>query len=369
MSSKTINPDIWNSKERRKMLFHEHVHRARRIWFGSVFLWTIAAIFCARLSGLREGAFGLFDFTGAVICGLTIGSTMSWFETRPMRPGFVNRFPWLDLGMRTVLYTVVVYLTLMIGRFVLFHNFPEEFREETWLLTVEILQDAPILRFIILMFFASFGVNFILHLRLMLGLRNMLSVFTGSYRLPVKEKRLFLFIDLMDSTAIAERIGPLEFTHFKHDFFCALSQPLASTKGTIVQYVGDEVMITWLTKDLSEKACPFIFIAQAKKRIQKEQDYYLQRYGSLPRFRSGIHAGEVVVAEVGDIRRDIVYSGDVVNSAARLLQSCRPEGVDLLISEDAAQVIHESCRHDLKLHGELKLRGRQGLMQVLTGIS
>ena len=366
MSAKTFIGDYSNSKERRKIVFREHLMRARRIWAGSVLTWLIAALICTRLAGLRQGSFGLFDIIGGLICGLAIGSTMSWFETRPLRPGYVNKYPWLDLGLRTALYTIVVILTIMLGRTVLFHFFPHEISSERFRPILDILTDPPVRRFLMLMFFASFAINFFLHLRLMIGSKNMVAMFTGHYRLPVKEKRLFLFIDLVGSTAIAERIGPLEFTHFKHDFFCALTQPLLSTNGTIVQYVGDEVMLTWSISDLSAKSCPFNFIDQTRKRISMQEDYFMSRYGATPQFRSGIHSGEVVVAEVGDTRRDIVYSGDVVNSSARLLQACRPEGVDLLVSKEATEVIHEGCHKFLKSHGELQLRGRKGMMEVLT---
>ncbi|MFK8057230.1 MAG: adenylate/guanylate cyclase domain-containing protein [Saprospiraceae bacterium] len=355
-----------NSSEGRKILFQAHLQRARRIWGPVIIAWSVASIFASRLSGMREGPFELFDIVGALLCGVTIGTVMSWFETRPLRPGFVNRYPWLDVGMRAAIYTGAVFVTMLLGRLLLFNFFPDEIRGEHWRPIANMWNDIPIRRFIFLMFFASFALNFILHLRLSLGPKNMLAMFTGRYRMPVKEKRLFLFIDLIDSTAIAERLGPLDFTHFKHDFFCAIAQPLMSTSGTIVQYVGDEVMLTWRTKDISEKACPFAFIEKSRQRINVQTDYFKQRYGVLPTFRSGIHAGEVVVAEVGDTRRDIVYSGDVVNSAARLLQACRPEGRELLISDDASSLIHEGFRQNLQLHGQMNLRGRKGEMEVFT---
>jgi len=363
---KALQQGSYKTTEGRRTIFQEHLRRALRIWVPTVVIWSIAAIVSSRLSGMREGPFELFDFVGALLCGVTIGAAMSWFETRPLRPGYINRYPWLDVAMRAALYTGAVFVTMILGRLLLFNFFQEEIRGELWRPIGDMWNDIPIRRFIFLMFFASFALNFMLHLRLMLGPKNMLAMFTGRYRLPVKEKRLFLFIDLINSTAIAERLGPLEFTHFKHDFFCALANPLISTNGTIVQYVGDEVMITWSINDLDEKACPFVFIEQACKRIDQQKGYFKQRYGALPTFRSGIHAGEVVVAEVGDTRRDIVYSGDVVNSAARLLQACRPEGVALLISDEAAQVIYAGFRQNLSKHGELQLRGRQGMMRVLT---
>ena len=54
-----------------------------------------------------------------------------------------------------------------------------------------------------------------------------------------------MFLDLNNSTAIAERLGPLRFNDFKNDFFHDIAQPVLETRGRIYQYVGDEAVVTW----------------------------------------------------------------------------------------------------------------------------
>ena len=51
--------------------------------------------------------------------------------------------------------------------------------------------------------------------------------------------------------------------------------------------------------------------------------------------RIGIHGGEVVVSEQGDVRRSIGMWGDTINIAARLEQACKEIGEDCLISHAA----------------------------------
>lgn len=41
-------------------------------------------------------------------------------------------------------------------------------------------------------------------------------------------------------------------------------------------------------------------------------------YGEAPRLRIALHGGPVVVSEIGDDRREIVYFGDTINTTARL---------------------------------------------------
>ena len=315
---------------------------------------------------MRTADFGLYDLVGAILCGVSIGGAMAWFETRPVRRDYVNRRPWLDLLMRTLLYAAVVGAVVLIGRQLLFRVFPAEATSTVWRPVAEMVRDPIIIRFMVLLVLASFVLNFVLHLRLAIGPRHLAAMFTGKYRLPVREQRMFLFMDLVSSTAIAERLGALEFTHFKHDFFCDLAEPLLVTGGQIVQYVGDEVMITWEQKDLSDRENPLRFLQLTQKLLARRTLHYEARYGTVPQFRTGIHAGEVVVAQVGDTRRDIVYSGDTVNAAARLLQGCRPAGVELLVSDTALAWLTAAGVEavDLREREPMTLRGRAEALGV-----
>ncbi len=350
---------------------HQHFRRFRRIWLGTCIAWLVVSLGASRLAGMRTGDFGTYDIIGGLLCGIAIGTAMAWFETRPVRVGYINNHPWLDIALRTVLYTAVVAVVILVGRLLLFRFFPSEATGEVWRSVPEMLNDRVIRRFIVLLLMASFALNFFLHLRLMMGPSNLQALFTGRYRLPVEEERLFVFIDLVDSTAIAERLGPLEFTHFKHDFFCDLAEPLLATGGHIVQYVGDEVMITWRKSALSAAHSPLRFLQLTLKQLERRRLHYERRFATVPRFRTGIHAGMVVVAEVGDTRRDIVYSGDTVNTAARLLQACRPQGVQLLLSERAREWIAASGAElpHFASQRAMELRGRSEPLAVLAPAS
>ena len=344
----------------------EHWQRARRLLPYVATAWGAATVAVSRLSGLRSGPFLLQDVLAATICALVMGLAMSWFETRPVRAGYLNSRPWLDLALRTFLYALVVAATALIVRQFLLTAFPREPLVHIGRRVVDVFVNREARRFLFLMLIASFALNFVLHLRLVLGPDHLYALFTGKYRLPVEEERLFLFIDLVDSTATAQRLGALEFTHFKHDFFSDLAAPIAASGGAIVQYVGDEVMLTWPSDAITAEASPLTFIQRARRRLGRRRAYYEARYGAVPTFRSGAHAGKVVVAEVGDLRRDIVYSGDVVNAAARLLQSCRPEGCESLVSREALALLcplPQGVR--LRERAGLLLRGRSAELAVV----
>jgi adenylate cyclase len=65
----------------------------------------------------------------------------------------------------------------------------------------------------------SFFINFVRQLNRMLGPGTLVNLLLGRYHRPVGEERIFMFLDLNDSTAIAAALGPLRFNDFKNDFF------------------------------------------------------------------------------------------------------------------------------------------------------
>jgi adenylate cyclase len=76
----------------------------------------------------------------------------------------------------------------------------------------------------------------------------------GRYHRPVAEERIFMFLDLNDSTAIAAALGPFRFNDFKNDFFHDMADPILKTRGQIYQYVGDEAVVTWTSSEGSTRA-------------------------------------------------------------------------------------------------------------------
>ena len=50
--------------------------------------------------------------------------------------------------------------------------------------------------------------------------------------------------------------------------------------------------------------------------------------------RAGLHCGPVVTGEMGSVKREIVFLGDTVNTAARIKELCRETGDRVLASAD-----------------------------------
>ena len=59
----------------------------------------------------------------------------------------------------------------------------------------------------------------------------------------------------------------------------------------------------------------------------------------VPDFRAALHAGSLVVGEMGDSKIEIVLLGDTVNTTARIGQACREFDRAFLVSAEALALI------------------------------
>jgi adenylate cyclase len=171
------------------------------------------------------------------------------------------------------------------------------------------------------------------NMRRLLGPRVLGNLMVGRYAQPREEDRIFLFVDLVGSTQIAERIGPTAFLALLDRFVSDLTPPILASDGEIYRYVGDEVIVTWpLERGARSAGCIACVIAM-RERMAQQAPVYQREFGVAPQFRAALHAGRVVAGEMGDAKREIVFLGDAVNTTARIEQACRDTGAWALISD------------------------------------
>ena len=64
------------------------------------------------------------------------------------------------------------------------------------------------------------------------------------------------------------------------------------------------------------------------------------------------------MTEIGDIKREIAYHGDVVNTAARIQEACNKTGKQFLASKSMAWWIPKNGRYIVESIGDQKLKGK-----------
>ena len=188
----------------------------------------------------------------------------------------------------------------------------------------------------------------------------------GKYFQPQREERIFMFLDLRSSTTIAEKLGEEDYFNFLHDVFKFTTPAILRTKGEIYQYVGDEIVVSWRMKNgLPEANCVTCFF-EVEKDLKKMHEYFNTRYGVVPQFKAGLHSGYVMAGEIGVVKRDIVFSGDVLNTTSRIQNMCNSLGVNILISKSLVDRLIDGISEAPKQMGNILLKGKGEEIPLFT---
>jgi class 3 adenylate cyclase len=215
-------------------------------------------------------------------------------------------------------------------------------------------------------FFGALLVGAIFELTRLIGSRVLFNVALGRYRTPVREARVLMFLDLANSTSLAESMGELRVQGLLTRFFFDIDGAIVAHGGEVHAYVGDEVIVTWpLDERMSGGRCIECFFAIADS-ITEHADSYRQEFGTVPSFRAGLHAGHVVISECGSSRRQLAYFGDTVNVTARLQEHCKEVGRNLLVSADLLRDMKLKPAFAVEALGEVRLRGRAAAIEVFS---
>ncbi|WP_229724642.1 adenylate/guanylate cyclase domain-containing protein [Winogradskyella forsetii] len=181
----------------------------------------------------------------------------------------------------------------------------------------------------------------------------------GRYRKPREVERVLMFLDLKSSTTIAEDLGHLKYSQFIQDCFYYLNRIVGKYGAEIYQYVGDEAVLTWNLKRKTRKNinCINLFFEYDHK-LKKHSKYYMKKYGVVPEFKAGIHSGKIIIAEVGTIKKELAYHGDVINTTSRIQEQCNEYNESLLISEDFLAKLNLKKKYEAVSLGSELLDGK-----------
>jgi adenylate cyclase len=215
-------------------------------------------------------------------------------------------------------------------------------------------------------FVFTFTFIFVLQIARLVGGRTLRNLVLGRYHRPRSEARFFLFVDVVGSTAIAERLGPLAMHGFLRRIFSLAADPVADHRGEIYQYVGDEMVVTWTVEAGRLSARPLACFFAVGASLAAAAGAFERDFGAAPAVRGALHAGDVVTGEVGESKREIVFHGDVVNATARLEQAGRELGHQLLVSSEARDLMLGVERYRFTELGTRELRGRSAPVRVLA---
>lgn len=218
----------------------------------------------------------------------------------------------MSFGKTIVIETVLYFLAIVVIFFMMLgiimstgmtpletKKLQEFLREHHYLASVTI---NVVLYFIL----SSLLKNFIALVSKKFGPGQMFLVFLGKYNKPLTENRIFMFLDLKDSTTIAERLGHIIYSKLLQQCFLDLNKLIPNSGAQIYQYVGDEAVLTWRVTNYKENFIrPIQLYFAFKKKLEKRSKYYFAKFGVLSKFKAGLHGSVVTVAEIGDLKEKL----------------------------------------------------------------
>lgn len=344
--------------------------------FQSIVFWTLALLLLGvfRFYGIADDegvqiAKGFEDIITMpkilpffALLGATMGLIYGTLEF--LFDGVISKR--LSIGLRALIkifvyfIIIVILLTLLIE--LVTHVFGINLNNERgWWRT-----DKTFRAIVLYVFLSAMVFSFIKISNEKFGKGVFLKMLLGKYKKPTEEYRIFMFLDLQSSTTIAETLGHYKYSQLIQDCFYDLNKLVPKYSAEIYQYVGDEVVLSWpYKKGLANNQCVKLFFSFQDLLISRASRYQ-HKYGLVPKFKAGMHGGKLMVAEVGVVKKELAFHGDVINTSARIQSECNNYGVSILVSEQLITDLEKTKDYTQKSLGSVLLKGKNEKMNIYT---
>jgi adenylate cyclase len=294
-----------------------------------------------------------------------LSMVMAYFLIFLLRDFFGNLPLWLKMILRTIILVVVAmtmnffihftFSTLIVKETasVAINSFYQKTFETVWL-----LEKTP--EWIILFILTQLWIE--INEKYSPGV--FFDILWGRYTQPKDEKRIIMFIDMKDSTRIAEKLGHKDYYKFIRDFIFYISTGIMEYGGRIYQYVGDEIVISWTQSRRNAQKALYALI-EARKQMHKHLENFKTQYNITPEFKAAIHVGVVTIGEIGVLKRDLVMSGDTMNTAARIRTACNELNQKFIVSKDFLDLIRMK-NYQVENLGPIDLKGKNSSVELFA---
>lgn len=290
----------------------------------------------------------------SIVVGLTYGITMSaalgavdLFVLNGLMRDWLSRFSFtIALGIRSAIYAAIIAVLQWLQPGELLAGIPPETT------TVSFWQGFAYSAAVSVLFNLGFAITNLI------GARSLRNLLIGRYHSPVEENRFVLFVDIAGSTGMAESLGGVAIHRLLDRVFRTLTRSVVDYRGEVLNYVGDEIIVTWPERDGAIDCRPLRCFGAMRDELAATAGQLQREFGVVPRIRGSLHFGPVIVGEIGDVKRAIVFNGDVMNTAARLEELSRQVDGGFLASRAAMEQFSSAPPFAVRDLGRLPIRGR-----------
>src|SRR6266446_48132 len=307
----------------------------------------LAVAIFATLAGLASranGRPGIFAILSAIFVGTAVGF-FEEFYVQSLRGRWIrNIHPLSAILIYTVIVVVFFLIAIHLSHLLLwpFYELSVPYGRLPFVIPV-------VIAFSVVGIVVMRTVHFI-------GIETLFHLTIGTYHRPVIQEKVLVFLDINDSTRLAEELGPVRTKSLVGKFLFDISKPITDHGGEIYLYKGDGLIALWDWREAIRDNRILRAIDAVFATIKREQSEYLEQFDIVPSFRIGVHGGEVVVSEQGDTKRAIGVYGSTINIAARMEEAAKVHNVSCVVSGDVAEAL---CERDGRLLpiGHEKVRG------------
>lgn len=325
-------------------------------------LRLVAVVVAASVIGavIYSLAQGFTNATGAAVgisYGLLISVTMTCISQfvleGPLRPWLGGLSFTANLIVRSAIYAAIVVPILFFQLGSMIAGAPVDPSHKSFWIDITYA--------VVFLVLANLGIG----IANIIGPRAFLNFIVGRYHSPVEESRFVLFVDIAGSTGLAETLGGIGIHRFLDRTFRLLTLAVVDYRGEVLNYVGDEVIVTWPERGGSVDCRPLRCFAAMRDELSRAASQFESEFGAAPRIRGSLHFGPVIVGEIGDVKRAIVFNGDVMNTAARLEELSRGVDGGFLASRAAMERFVSVPPFAVRDLGRLPIRGRADGIDVV----
>jgi len=178
---------------------------------------------------------------------LTIWTVQTMFASgaRSRLGSALRRLPLAaEVIVRALAMTAALIVVSLSLQFLLY---AEPFHLLDWLTRQWLTINLP--RMVAISFALSMVVGVVVETQRLIGGALLTSVLLGTYHRPSRQRRIVMFLDLANSTRLAEAMGELRVHDLITRFFFDIDEPIVDFRGAVHAYVGDEAIVTWPVTD------------------------------------------------------------------------------------------------------------------------
>ncbi len=191
-----------------------------------------------------------------------------------------------------------------------------------------------------------------------------------------------LFMDVVDSTALAGQVDTEDWTAIMNGAFDRFYPAIYRYEGSIARLLGD-ALLAFFGAPVAHEDDPVRAVRAALDMLKVAREYgaeVRERYGAEFAVRIGLNTGPVIVGRVGsDMRYEYAPMGGSVNLAARMQAAAQPSSVlisdqvhrfiaPLFDTEDAGPIQVKGLAEPVQGHRVLGAKTDPGAVRGLAGL-